>query len=107
MIIQNIKIYYNQISYNDYLDIKQKYEKMYLDLYSILSNKSYKDYLYEINYNISYDKSFFYNKFCKENNSFFITFLPNKKNLNVIFLCPMIKIHYLKFLYIILFMIYF
>ena len=88
MIIQNIKIYYNQISYNDYLDIKQKYEKMYLDLYSILSNKSYKDYLYEINYNISYDKSFFYNKFSKENNSFFITFLPNKKNLNVIYILP-------------------
>ena len=88
MIIQNIKIYYSQIDYNDYLDIKQKYEKMYIDLYSILSNKFYKDYLYEINYNISYDKSIFYNKFNKENNSFFITFLPNKKNLNIVYILP-------------------
>jgi hypothetical protein len=88
MIIQNIKIYYNQIDYNDHLDIKQKYEKMYIDLYSILSNKSYEDYLYEINYNISYDKSIFYNKVNKENNSFFITFLPNKKNLNIVYILP-------------------
>lgn len=88
MIIQNIRIYYNQIDFNDYLDIKQKYEKMYIDLYSIISNKSYKDYLYEINYNISYDKSIFYNKFNKENKSFFITFLPNKKNLNIIYILP-------------------
>ena len=88
MIIQNIKIYYNQIDYNDYLDMKEKYERMYIDLYSILSNKFYKDYLYEINYNISYDKSIFYNKFNKENNSFFITFLPNKNNLNIVYILP-------------------
>jgi len=88
MIIQNIKIYYNQIDYNDYLDMKEKYERMYIDLHSILSNKFYKDYLYEINYNISYDKSIFYNKFNKKNNSFFITFLPNKNNLNIVYILP-------------------
>ena len=88
MIIQNIKIYYNQIDYNDYLDIKQKYEKMYIDLYSILSNKSYKDYLYEIKYNFLYNKSIFYNKFNKEDKPFFITFLPNKQNLNIVYILP-------------------
>ena len=87
-LIHNIKIYLYKINYTDYSDIKQKYEKIYFDLYSILSNDSYKDYLYDISYNISYDKSFFYNKLNKNNDTISIKFLPNSKNLNILSILP-------------------
>ena len=88
LFIKNIKFYYYEIDFKDNLDIKQKCEKIYFDLFSILSNDSYKNYLYDINYNISYDKSIFYNKLNKNNESIFISFLPNKKNLNIISILP-------------------
>ena len=81
IIIHNIKLYYYQIDYKDNSDIKQKYEKLYYDLFSLLSNDSYKDYIYDIKYIISYDKSFFINKTNKNDEPIFISFFPNKKNL--------------------------
>ena len=81
--LHNIKIYYYQI-----LGIKEKCEKIYYDLCSILLNDSYKDYLYDASFIISYDKSIFYNKINKNNEPIFISFLPNKNNLIIINILP-------------------
>ena len=81
--LHNIKIYYYQI-----LGIKEKCEKIYYDLCSILLNDSYKDYLYDASFIISYDKSIFYNKINKNNEPIFISFFPNKNNLIIINILP-------------------
>ena len=86
--IYNIQIYYYQIDYKQYEDIKQKYEKIYYDLYSLLSNNSYTNYIYDIIYHISYDKSIFYNKINKNNDSIHISFIPNKNHLSIIYILP-------------------
>ena len=87
-LIHNIKLYLYKIDFKDFSDFKQKCEKIYFDLYSLLSNNSYKDYVYDINYYISYDKSFFYNKLNKNNDTINIYFYPNKKKLNIINILP-------------------
>ena len=85
--IPNAKLYYYPVDYDDPMDVDQKYQKLNNDLTSILTN--YKNYIYEIKMNICYDKNLFKNFF--NNDSIYISFIPNIQEFNKLYILPQYK----------------
>ena len=81
--IQNIKLYYFPIEFDDSNDINIKYQEIKVILTKILNIKNY---IYDIYLNICYDKKIFKNIF--NNDIIYISFIPNKIFLNKIYILP-------------------
>ena len=85
--ITNAKLYYYPIQYDEPSDLEQKYQKLNNDLTLLLTN--YKNYIYEIKMNICYDKNLFQNYL--NDDSIYISFLPNKNQLIKLYILPQYK----------------
>ena len=83
----NVKLYYYPIQYDEPSDLEQKFHKFNNDLKLLLTN--YKNYIYEINMNICYDKNIFKNYF--NDNSIYISFIPNINLFNKLYILPQYK----------------
>ena len=83
----NSKLYYYPIIYDEPADVEQKYEKINNDLILLLTH--FNNYIYEIKMNICYDKKIFQNHF--NNNYIYISFYPNKNQLNRLYILPQHK----------------
>ena len=81
--IQNIKLYYFSIEFDDSNDINIKYQEIKVILTKILNIKNY---IYDIYLNVCYDKKIFKNIF--NNDIIYISFIPNKIFLNKIYILP-------------------
>ena len=85
MNIHYIKLYDFPIDYSDKTDIHQKYQKIRIISEKILNIKNY---IFDINIMLCYDKKLFYNEF--NNDIINISFFPNKKYLNKLYIIPQI-----------------
>lgn len=85
--ITNAKLYYYPIQYDDPSDIEQKYQKFNDDLTLLLTK--YKNYIYEINMTICYDKNLFQNYL--NDDSIYISFNPNINQFNKLYILPQYK----------------
>ena len=80
----NIKLYYYPIDYESN-DINQKYQEIKLILNKIINIQNY---IFDIKLSICYDKKIFKN--ISNNDIINISFIPNKKSLNKIYILPQI-----------------
>jgi hypothetical protein len=81
------KLYYYPIDYDDPIDVQQKYQKFENDLTLLFTN--YKNYIYDIEMNICFDKNIFQNFYNDTN--IHMSFIPNINQFNKLYIIPQYK----------------